>query len=162
PRYTDRMVNCLRPCPGCERHVRGSDTACPFCRVALQPLACDPPLGRGAGRAWAFGAVMLAGACSSHAIYGAPSGSGGGVDADGPSSPEHAAESGAFGHVALLGVRDAVAVGGLRFARFQLILQRRAEAAVAERVVRPQFDQLARGRLGVDEFSIVEELDGLL
>jgi hypothetical protein len=29
----------LRPCPGCTRHVRASESACPFCASALP--ACD-------------------------------------------------------------------------------------------------------------------------
>src|SRR5262245_20068287 len=29
------MLATLRPCPECQRHVRYSETACPFCKTAL-------------------------------------------------------------------------------------------------------------------------------
>jgi hypothetical protein len=29
------MSDCLHPCEACERHIKGSETACPFCGVTL-------------------------------------------------------------------------------------------------------------------------------
>lgn len=33
----------LRPCPGCTRHVRASESACPFCAATLPSLAEGEP-----------------------------------------------------------------------------------------------------------------------
>jgi hypothetical protein len=69
-------------CPGCGRHVKSDDTACPFCQVALvsQPVASacqgpcsgnrSPRLGRAA--LMAAGAALLCAACgrSTTAAYG--------------------------------------------------------------------------------------------
>jgi hypothetical protein len=69
-------------CPGCDRHVKSDDTACPFCQAALvsQPVsaACQGPcsghrsprLGRAA--LMAAGAALLCAACgrSTTAAYG--------------------------------------------------------------------------------------------
>jgi hypothetical protein len=81
------MANPLVPCAGCSRHVRATETSCPFCRAELdvadteEPLLPAEPLGR-AGRL-RFQALRLAGlvAATSGAlvsegcvapIYGAP------------------------------------------------------------------------------------------
>src|SRR3954454_702148 len=69
-------------CPGCGRHVRSDDTACPFCQAALvsQPSAnacqgpccghLSPRLSRAA--LMAAGAALLCAACgrSTFAAYG--------------------------------------------------------------------------------------------
>ena len=33
------MTQALAPCPSCSRHVRSSETSCPFCKAALAPEA---------------------------------------------------------------------------------------------------------------------------
>lgn len=38
------MVTTLVPCSSCARHVRASETACPFCAVALTGIAKRAPL----------------------------------------------------------------------------------------------------------------------
>lgn len=53
----------LVPCPGCSRHVRQHETACPFCSAALSLAHLPPPalprarLGRAA--TFAFGATLV-------------------------------------------------------------------------------------------------------
>jgi hypothetical protein len=53
----------LIPCPGCNRHVRQSESSCPFCSVALSLADTPPPLlprsrlGRAA--TFAFGATVV-------------------------------------------------------------------------------------------------------
>jgi hypothetical protein len=57
-------VNHLVPCSGCLRHVRASESSCPFCGVALDHAAVSEPvlptkrLGRAA--LFAFGATLAA------------------------------------------------------------------------------------------------------
>lgn len=59
----------LRPCSGCGRHVRASETSCPFCATTLEAVADAPARAVGrVGRAalFAFGAaaaVTSVGAC---------------------------------------------------------------------------------------------------
>ena len=77
-------MSVLVPCPGCSRHVRASESACPFCSAALPSDLANravPAANRRLSRAAAFTfattlAVAGAGAteaCSSGAaIYGAP------------------------------------------------------------------------------------------
>jgi len=69
-------------CPGCGRHVKSDDTACPFCRAAVAPeavpAACQGPcsghrsprVGRAA--LMAAGAALLCSACwrSTSSAYG--------------------------------------------------------------------------------------------
>ena len=75
----------LLPCPGCTRHVRVSETVCPFCQVPLsdefraqvQPRPPAGRLGRAALSALGAGTIALASAssCSSvtvQPLYGAP------------------------------------------------------------------------------------------
>jgi hypothetical protein len=78
----------LAPCPECQRHVRTSETRCPFCgeAVSLAHLPPHPLPGRRLGRAatFAFGATVVGAtalvACSdgsdgvtnAMAVYGAP------------------------------------------------------------------------------------------
>ena len=73
----------LFPCPGCARHVRVSETVCPFCHGALNDgfrsqRAPGPPamrLGRAALLAVGAGTIALASSCSSASVkppYGGP------------------------------------------------------------------------------------------
>ncbi|UJR82379.1 hypothetical protein [Sandaracinus amylolyticus] len=58
------MTNRLLPCPGCTRHVRASESACPFCGESLgDALASAPPLRApttrlGRAATFAFGAAV--------------------------------------------------------------------------------------------------------
>ena len=66
----------LFPCPGCARHVRVSETVCPFCHGALNDgfrsqRAPGPPamrLGRAALLAVGAGTIALASSCSSASV----------------------------------------------------------------------------------------------
>ena len=53
----------LVPCPGCRRHVRVSETNCPFCSAALSlantPAPVLPTLRLGRAATFAFGATLL-------------------------------------------------------------------------------------------------------
>ncbi len=79
----------LRPCPSCARHVRASESACPFCKTALPELAAEasvsparavPRVGRAA--IFAFGAMATAGCDGGVApAYGTPVLDAGGPDA---------------------------------------------------------------------------------
>jgi hypothetical protein len=57
----------LTPCPHCERHVRSSESACPFCAAPLELSSPTPPvlpqkrLTRAA--TFAFGAALAVTAC---------------------------------------------------------------------------------------------------
>ncbi|MDB5095659.1 MAG: hypothetical protein JWM80_80 [Cyanobacteria bacterium RYN_339] len=54
----------LRACPGCSRHVRAVDAACPFCRTSLPNMGRLVALG---------GAVAITASCALVApVYGAP------------------------------------------------------------------------------------------
>jgi hypothetical protein len=82
----------LRPCPSCARHVRVSETACPFC-LATVDLAGGPApvppavrLSRAALYALGAGTLSLASACGGTSTTGSPSNDAGtavdaGVDA---------------------------------------------------------------------------------
>jgi hypothetical protein len=73
----------LIPCPSCHRHVESTETACPFCQMALVPRASSgacqgpcsghplPRLGRAA--LVMAGAALLCAACQSSTVaaYGA-------------------------------------------------------------------------------------------
>ena len=99
----------LVPCPGCERHVRYDEAACPFCRTTLALADTPPPrvpatrLGRAA--LFAFGASLAAGvvACSSsddggeQNAYGAPPMDGGGASGGSGGSSGAAGGAGAGG-----------------------------------------------------------------
>lgn len=73
-------MNQLVPCPECSRHVRKSESACPFCGKALSLAHLPPPLvpRRRLGRAatFAFGAGVVGAtaliACSDDDDPGAP------------------------------------------------------------------------------------------
>jgi hypothetical protein len=71
------MAYGLVPCPGCARHVRTDETACPFCTAALpacapppEPAANGPRLNRAA--IVALGASLALTGCAPVALYGAP------------------------------------------------------------------------------------------
>ena len=73
----------LIPCPGCERHVRVTESVCPFCDGALPAVApveraelavSSPPRRLGRAATFLFGAAIAGSAatgCSTSA-YGAP------------------------------------------------------------------------------------------
>jgi hypothetical protein len=75
----------LVPCPGCERHVRAHEEACPFCSVELDLANLPPPTlpGTRLSRAalFAFSATLAAGVattgCSSDDDGGGKGGGGG-------------------------------------------------------------------------------------
>ena len=73
----------LVPCPACVRHIRATDSACPFCGVQVDLSPAGPTMGSGPrlGRAatFAFGAALAAAGaigCESEEpnvpLYGAP------------------------------------------------------------------------------------------
>ena len=75
----------LRPCTECQRHVRRSETRCPFCDAALAEVSAGSkipgtPLSRAA---IIFGAATVVAACTS-----------GGPDTPGPSSSSGGSSSG--------------------------------------------------------------------
>jgi hypothetical protein len=85
----------LRPCLSCGRHVRASESACPFCRASLEPTP-TPPSGAAVGRLgraalFAFGATTVVAAsasvegCNVAPAYGTPPIDSGMVDSGGPS-----------------------------------------------------------------------------
>ncbi|MEO8875487.1 MAG: hypothetical protein ABI461_07870 [Polyangiaceae bacterium] len=76
-------MSVLVPCPGCARHVRASESACPFCSAELPTDLASravPAAGRRLSRAAAFTfatTLAVAGAagteaCTSCTLYGAP------------------------------------------------------------------------------------------
>ena len=69
----------LLPCPSCARHVRAFEAACPFCAAALPAFPPAAPVARATGKRLSRAALFALGAsaaaiaaCSSQAIYGAP------------------------------------------------------------------------------------------
>jgi hypothetical protein len=71
------MPHVLRPCTACARHVRASESSCPFCGAKLDafPVRNGAPLGERPTRA----ALLFAGmatvvGCEAHVVpaYGAP------------------------------------------------------------------------------------------
>jgi hypothetical protein len=66
----------LRPCPGCSRHVRVSEVACPFCGVSLDasfaaapaPIPPSVRLSRAALFAYGTGALVLGSAASATVV----------------------------------------------------------------------------------------------
>lgn len=73
------MYQPLRPCHACARHVRSTESACPFCAAALVPDVADPPSVEGPRLSRAamllLGSAALAEACRQPqvaAVYGAP------------------------------------------------------------------------------------------
>jgi hypothetical protein len=73
------MDSALVPCPACDRHVRATEAACPFCAAPLpDDLArrAVPPAPRRLGRAaaLAFGASLTLAACTNEVVTGAAQG----------------------------------------------------------------------------------------
>lgn len=67
----------LRPCASCGRHVRATESACPFCATALEPLPTPPSSTRAVGRLgraaiFAFGAVATTSAAACGGGTGMP------------------------------------------------------------------------------------------
>jgi hypothetical protein len=69
----------LHPCPSCGRHVRRSESSCPFCSVALAfdgvPERGVPAARLGRAATFAFGAAATASAlvgCGAAPAYGGP------------------------------------------------------------------------------------------
>jgi hypothetical protein len=56
----------LVPCPSCDRHVRATERACPFCSAALPEaaLAAAPAVAPVAGRGLTRAAILFAGAAA--------------------------------------------------------------------------------------------------
>jgi hypothetical protein len=91
----------LHPCSGCHRHVKTSESACPFCGAALEPrpVAAAAPIPAGSVRisraallgltaAGALSASLTLADCTSVPVYGAPypdTGGAGGVGGAGGS-----------------------------------------------------------------------------
>jgi hypothetical protein len=80
----------LLPCPTCARHVRRTESVCPFCRSAVAfgeaPLPRLPEVRLGRAATFAFGAAIATSvaACSTGSpvpAYGAPAPDTGSVDA---------------------------------------------------------------------------------
>jgi hypothetical protein len=74
-------MSALIPCPGCKRHVKEEETACPFCQAALAPKPCSglcfgPPAVRlGRAALAAAGVALLGAACQTTTVlppYGIP------------------------------------------------------------------------------------------
>jgi hypothetical protein len=113
-------MNHLVPCPECSRHVRVSETQCPFCALPLdlagtpEPLLPRSRLGRAA--TFAFGATLVSAtalaACSSDADDS--SGSGGASSTAGSTSAAGNAGSGtsAAGSTSAGGTGSAMPVYG--------------------------------------------------
>ena len=109
----------LVPCPECSRHVRVSETACPFCALPLDLAGTPEPqlprtrLGRAA--TFAFGATLVSAtalvACGSDGDDGSGSGgttSSAGTGAGGTTST---AGSGAGGSTAIAGTSGSLGGG---------------------------------------------------
>jgi hypothetical protein len=65
----------LHPCPSCTRHVRATETTCPFCAEAIAieaptPRVVSERLGRAA--LFAVGAAVITSSGCAVAAYGAP------------------------------------------------------------------------------------------
>lgn len=61
------MSSPLAPCPGCERHVRTGEIACPFCGASTIALVAPPvrPWRRSGRLALVAGAMLLGSGCGS-------------------------------------------------------------------------------------------------
>ena len=92
----------LLPCPSCARHVRRTESACPFCRGALAfadaPLPRLPEVRLGRAATFAFGAAVATSvaACSGSAVpaYGAPAIDTGMVDSGGTTDAASSVDAG--------------------------------------------------------------------
>jgi hypothetical protein len=112
----------LVPCPECSRHVRVSETECPFCASPLDLAGTpEPQLPRGRlsrAATLAFGATLVSAsalaACSSDSDTG--NGNGGATSSAGSAGKAGAASSGAGGGGTVGPVYGAPAGGELGFA----------------------------------------------
>lgn len=66
------MSSPLVPCPGCSRHVRAAEPACPFCAAPLGPAVDRAPSGAQATRVVVALAAALTAGASLAACYGGP------------------------------------------------------------------------------------------
>jgi hypothetical protein len=119
------MYNPMAPCPECDRHIRISESDCPFCGYALSGrLAAAPDTTRRMSRAAAFvfGATVAVSACgdtvtvdddsssnSSSSASSSSSGGGGGQTLYGGPAVGSGGSAGIGGNQAMYG---APAVGG--------------------------------------------------
>ena len=67
----------LVPCPSCQRHVRASEHACPFCQAALPAALADGAIPAATQRmkraaAFAFTATLALAGCGDSTTPGAP------------------------------------------------------------------------------------------
>lgn len=87
------MYQPLVPCPSCNRHVRATEAACPFCASAL-PHDLEERAVPGTTRrlsraaAFVFGASLAISACSSEVSQGETAGSTSGGDSGGGNTPD--------------------------------------------------------------------------
>lgn len=83
----------LVPCPSCSRHVRASETACPFCGDAIDlsasPAPAEPRSRLGRVAIFAFGATLIGAtsmvACGGDSDDGDDGGTGGTIGSGGSS-----------------------------------------------------------------------------
>lgn len=64
--------NRLAPCPGCQRHVRVSEVACPFCGAAIVLVARPVPVSRqklGRAAIFAFGSAIATAAPGCYLVH---------------------------------------------------------------------------------------------
>jgi hypothetical protein len=100
----------LLPCPSCARHVRLTETGCPFCGVAIDlseaPTRPMPVQRLGRAATFAFGAAVATSvaACSGNPVplYGAPPVDTGTAQQDGGVAPLYGAPSDAGSDAAVL------------------------------------------------------------
>ena len=84
------------PCPGCARHLRTSETLCPFCGQQVSSLVATPGTAARITRAatYAFTATMVVAGCSSvdsgnlQPLYGLPAVDSGVVDSGPDTGPD--------------------------------------------------------------------------
>jgi hypothetical protein len=110
----------LVPCPECSRHVRVSETACPFCALPLDLAGTPEPqlprtrLGRAA--TFAFGATLVSAAalaaCSSDADDGSGHGAGGTSSGSAGSGAGGGAAGSIAGSTSIAGTGSAMPVYG--------------------------------------------------
>jgi hypothetical protein len=109
------------PCDGCTRHVRVTESGCPFCGASLAPQEIETRVVPDARRrmtraaAFVFGAAIAVSACSDDdggnvALYGAPGGMGG--QQQGGNGGDGGAEGGTGGTAGMGGGGGAAGLGG--------------------------------------------------
>jgi hypothetical protein len=67
------MSECLHPCEACERHIKGGETACPFCGATLSAGfgTCAKPTASRAKAPLTRAAILFVGAAAAAACDGA-------------------------------------------------------------------------------------------